>query len=218
MWVIPFTFAGSHSDSQICKIPMKSLGNSFLLEVQKVSLGDDDCTCIDCLWTGWMYYNKEHLGDRASRMEKAVQLLLKAIETDPNSGAAWYLIGRWVEMIVCTKHNEISCSKWNTSHVQDMFSMKRLLMLQLYLSKQGFWYFAKKKQNFVGFSGANSRKNWPISRDFRGKKNQNSRNNQPISGDFRGRKVKIRRKIGPFRGFLAEKSQFSKDFQGQIIS
>lgn len=43
---------------------------------------------------GWMYYNKEHLGDRPSRMEKAVQLLLKAIETDPNSGAAWYLIGR----------------------------------------------------------------------------------------------------------------------------
>ena len=218
MWVIPFTFADSHSDSQICKIPMKSLGNSFLLEVRKVSLGDDGCTCIDCLWTGWMYYNKEHLGDRASRMEKAVQLLLKAIETDPNSGAAWYLIGRWVEVIVCTKHNEISCSKWNTSHVQDMFSMKRLLMLQLYLSKQGFWYFAKKKQNFAGLSGANSRKNWPISRDFHGKKNQNSRINRPISGDFRGRKVKIRRKIGPFRGILAEKSQFSKDFQGQIIS
>ena len=218
MWVIPFTFADSHSDSQICKIPMKSLGNSFLLEVRKVSLGDDGCTCVDCLWTGWMYYNKEHLGDRASRMEKAVQLLLKAIETDPNSGAAWYLIGRWVEMIVCTKHNEISCSKWNTSHLQDMFSMKRLLMLQLYLSKQGFWYFAKKKQNFAGFSGANLRKNWPISRDFRGKKNQNSRINRPFSGDFRGRKVKIRRKIGPFRGILAEKSQFSKDFQGQIIS
>ena len=76
----------------------------------------------------------------------------------------------------------------------------------------------KKTQNFAGFSGANSRKNRPISRDFRGKKNQNSRNNRPISGDFRGRKVKIRRKIGPFRGILAEKSQFSKDFQGQIIS
>ncbi|XP_022796403.1 lysine-specific demethylase 6A-like [Stylophora pistillata] len=47
---------------------------------------------------GWMYYNKEHLGDRTSRMEKAVQLLLKAIETDPNSGAAWYLIGRCYAM------------------------------------------------------------------------------------------------------------------------
>ena len=55
----------------------------------------------------------------------------------------------------------------------------------------------KKKQNFAGFSGANSRKNRPISRDFRGKK------------------VKIRRKIGPFHGILAEKSQFSKDFQGK---
>ena len=43
-----------------------------------------------------MYYNKEHLGDRTSRMEKAVHLLQKAIETDPNCGAAWYLIGRCV--------------------------------------------------------------------------------------------------------------------------
>ena len=57
----------------------------------------------------------------------------------------------------------------------------------------------KKKQNFVGFSRANSQKNRPISRDFRGKK------------------VKIRRKIGPFHGILAEKSKFSKDFRGQIL-
>ena len=57
----------------------------------------------------------------------------------------------------------------------------------------------KKKQNFAGFSGANSREN------------------RPISWDFRRKKVKICRKIGPFRGILAEKSQFSKDFQGQIL-
>ena len=50
----------------------------------------------------------------------------------------------------------------------------------------------KKKQNFAGFSGANSRKNRPISRDFRGKK------------------VKIRGKIGRFRGiFAGEKSKFA---------
>ena len=58
----------------------------------------------------------------------------------------------------------------------------------------------KKKQNFAGFSGANSRKNRPISRDFRGKK------------------VKIRSKIGPFRViFAGEKSKFaekSADFAG----
>ena len=64
----------------------------------------------------------------------------------------------------------------------------------------------KKKQNFAGFSGANSRKNRPISRHFRGKKSQNSRNNRPISGDFRGRKVKIRRKIS--RDFCGKKSIF----------
>ena len=61
----------------------------------------------------------------------------------------------------------------------------------------------KKKQNFAGFSGANSRKNRPISRDFRGKKSkfaeqsadfagfsreksQNSQKNRPILRDFQG--------------------------------
>ena len=46
----------------------------------------------------------------------------------------------------------------------------------------------KKKQNFAGFSGANSLKNRPISRDFRGKK------------------VKIRGTIGRFRAVLRERS------------
>ena len=58
----------------------------------------------------------------------------------------------------------------------------------------------KRKQNFAGFSGANSRKNRPISRDFRGKK------------------VKIRGKIGGFcEIFVGEKSKFaekSADFAG----
>ena len=57
----------------------------------------------------------------------------------------------------------------------------------------------KKKQNFAGFLGAKLRKN------------------RPISQDFSGRKVKIRRKIGRFRRILAEKSQITKDFQGQIL-
>ena len=74
----------------------------------------------------------------------------------------------------------------------------------------------KKKQNFAGFSGANSRKNWPISRDFRGKKIKIRGTIGRFRATFAG-KVKIRRKIGPFRGILAEKSQFSKDFQGQIL-
>ena len=51
----------------------------------------------------------------------------------------------------------------------------------------------------MGFSGANSRKNQPISRDFRGKK------------------VNIRGKIGQFRGILVEKIQILKDFQQQIL-
>ena len=74
----------------------------------------------------------------------------------------------------------------------------------------------KKKENFAGFSGANSRKNRPISRDFRRKKVK-------IRGKigrflvFLQEKVKIRRKISRFRGIFAEKSQISKDFQRQIL-
>ena len=64
----------------------------------------------------------------------------------------------------------------------------------------GFLIFRGKKKNFAGFSGANSRKN------------------RPISPDFRGKKVKIRGTIGRFRGiFAGEKSKFagkSADFAG----
>ena len=71
----------------------------------------------------------------------------------------------------------------------------------------------KKRQNFAGFSGANLRKNRPISRDYHGKKVKI----RGKIGRFCGRKVKILRKIGRFRRILAEKSQISKDFQGQIL-
>ena len=71
----------------------------------------------------------------------------------------------------------------------------------------------KKKQNFAGFSGANSRKNRPISRDFCGKKVKI----RSKIGRFRGRKIKIRRKIGRFRGILAEKIQILKDFRGKFL-
>ena len=50
----------------------------------------------------------------------------------------------------------------------------------------------KKKKNFAGFSGANLRKNWPISRDFHGKK------------------VKIRGKISRFHEIFAGESQNSQ--------
>ena len=53
----------------------------------------------------------------------------------------------------------------------------------------------KKKQNFAGFSGVNSLKNRPISRDFRGKK------------------VKIRGTIGRFWAiFTGEKSNSQKNW------
>ena len=70
----------------------------------------------------------------------------------------------------------------------------------------------KKKQNFAGFSGVNSRKNRPISRE---KKSRFAEKSANVAG-FSREKVKIRGKIGRFRGILAEKSKISKDFQEQI--
>ena len=86
----------------------------------------------------------------------------------------------------------------------NLISLEHIIMqpcenLFLIQTIRGLLIFRGKKQNFAGFSGANSRKNRPISRDFR------------------GRKVKIRRKIGRFRWILAEKSQILKDFLGQIL-
>ena len=86
----------------------------------------------------------------------------------------------------------------------------------------------KKNQNFAGLSGPNSRKNRPISWDFRRKKVKIGGNFVGFSqekvkirgkiGWFRRKKVKIQGKIGQFRGILAEKIQILKDFQGQILS
>ena len=91
------------------------------------------------------------------------------------------------------------------------------LLSLMHFSYAGLLIFRGKKAKFRGiFRGKFTEK----SADFMGfsrEKSQNSRNNRPISVDFRRRKVKIRRKIGPFRRILAEKSQFSEDFQGQIL-
>ena len=91
------------------------------------------------------------------------------------------------------------------------------LLSLMHFSYAGLLIFRGKKAKFRGiFRGKFTEK----SADFMGfsrEKSQNSRNNRPISVDFRRRKVKIRRKIGPFRRILVEKSQFSKDFQGQIL-
>ena len=57
----------------------------------------------------------------------------------------------------------------------------------------------KKTQNFVGFSGANLRKNRPISRDFHGKKVKILYAQK--SADFAGEKSKFAEKSANFAGF-----------------
>ena len=71
---------------------------------------------------------------------------------------------------------------WKFDCISQSFLLAELLIFR-----------GKKIKNFAGFSGANSRKNRPISRDFCGKK------------------VKIRGKIARFHEILAEKIQISKD-------
>ena len=65
----------------------------------------------------------------------------------------------------------------------------------------------KKRQNFAGFSGANS---WKKRQNFAGFSGANSRKNRPISRDFRWKKVKICGKLANFAGFSREKSQNSQ--------
>ena len=74
----------------------------------------------------------------------------------------------------------------------------------------------KKRQNFAGFSGANSRKNRPISRNFCGKKVK-IRGKLADFARFSREKSQNSQKNQPFRGILAEKSQILKDFLGQIL-
>ena len=84
-------------------------------------------------------------------------------------------------------------------------------------TEQGFWYFADKKARFHGISRGKFAEKSADFAGFSQRKSQNSWKNRPILRDFRGKKVKISGTIGRFRGILAEKSQFSKDFQEHIL-
>ena len=82
---------------------------------------------------------------------------------------------------------------------------------------QGFWYFAEKKQNFAGFSGVNSRKNRPISRDFRGKKVKIRWTIGRFQAIFAGEKSKFAEKSAHFAGFLRKKVNFRRNFRGKFL-
>ena len=74
----------------------------------------------------------------------------------------------------------------------------------------------KKKQNFAGFSGAKSRKNRPISRDFCGKKSIFAEKSADFA-EFSREKSQILQKSRPISRDFSGKSQISKDFLGQIL-
>ena len=74
----------------------------------------------------------------------------------------------------------------------------------------------KKKQNFAGFSGANSRKNRPISRDFRRKKSIFAEKSADFA-EFSWEKSQISQKNQPISRDFSGKSQISKDFRGKFL-
>ena len=74
----------------------------------------------------------------------------------------------------------------------------------------------KKKQNFAGFSGANSRKNRPISWDFRGKKSIFAEKSADFA-EFSREKCQISQKNQPISRDISGKSQISKDFRGKFL-
>ena len=111
-------------------------------------------------------------------------------------GITFQTIDRF-NVIIIAVHYVISNLATNVIHC--FYHVSILFLFKVFAIYRASDISRKKKQNFAGFSGANSRKNQPISRDFRGKK------------------VKIRGKIGRFRGILAQKGQISKDFQGQSL-
>ena len=82
---------------------------------------------------------------------------------------------------------------------------------------QGFWYFVEKKQNFAGFSGANSRKNRPISQHFRGKKVKIRGTISRFREIFTGEKSKFAEKSAHFAGFLRKKVNFRRIFGGKFL-
>ena len=75
----------------------------------------------------------------------------------------------------------------------------------------------KRKQNFAGFSGANSRKNRPISRHFRGKKVKIRGTIGRFREIFAGEKSKFAEKSAHFAGFLRKEVNFRRIFGGKFL-
>ena len=75
----------------------------------------------------------------------------------------------------------------------------------------------KKKQNFAGFSRANSRKNRPISRDFRGKKVKIRGAIGRFQAIFAREKSKFAEKSAHFAGFQRKKVKFRRIFRGKFL-
>ena len=89
--------------------------------------------------------------------------------------------------------------------------------LQLFLRKYRASDISRKKNKISrDFQGQIRGKIGRFRGIFAGKKSKFAAQSADF-GRFSWERSQNSRKIGPFRGILAEKSQFSKDFQGQVL-
>ena len=92
---------------------------------------------------GWMFFTKEQLGERPTRLQIAVQYLQKAIETDNTSGASWYLLGRYVTT-VCNYSNVLIYVHTGLYHILDQKLYYKtacwLRLLMIILVRLRCWY------------------------------------------------------------------------------
>ena len=75
----------------------------------------------------------------------------------------------------------------------------------------------KKRQNFAGFSGANSQKNGPISRDFCGKKVKIRGKSADFTRFSREKSQKFAEKSADFAGFQWKKIKFQRTFRDKFL-
>ena len=147
---------------------------------------------------------------------------LSALEMNGKPCSMWMNLALLPTFLMDPKLSLVSHAKISRPKIMESkmasFGSDWMVLIQINLfMKQGFWYFAEKNAKFRGiFRGKFAEKSADFAGFSRGK-SQNSWKNRPISRDFRGKKVKLRGTISWFRGILAEKSQFSKDFRGQIL-
>ena len=180
---------------------------------------------------------REHVRDQYNGMNRQqimAELIVIHLQDHQNKRALSCSSFWWDKFyIYCTElYTELLKENKTTSYEHGKSSNNsNLHWLELLFISRASDIFWKKKQNFAGFLGTNSRKNRLILRDFHGtkvkiceksanfawKKSKLVEKSANFAGFSQEKSQDSERKINRFCWILAEKSQISKDFGGQIL-